>query len=75
MTLEVIANADTGPEPPRFWGVAFQCGDIKAEHARLSAAGVALSEVRKGRKPGTRVATIKSHCLGLPTLLLEPAPR
>ncbi len=75
MTLEVIANADTGPEPPRFWGVAFQCADIEAEHARLSAAGVELSEIRKGRKPGTRVATVKSHCLGLPTLLIEPAPR
>ncbi len=42
--------------------------------ARLRAAGVSLSELRKGRKPGTRVATVKSHCLGLPTLLLEPAP-
>ena len=75
MTLEVIANADTGPTMPRFWGVAFQCGDIEAEHARLASAGVALSEIRKGRKPGTRVATVKSHCLGLPTLLIEPAPR
>ena len=75
MTLEVIANADTGPEPPNFWGIAFQCADINAEHARLNAAGVALSEIRDGRKPGTRVATIKSHCLELPTLLIEPAPR
>lgn len=73
MTLEVIANADTGPSTPRFWGVAFQCGDIEAEHARLTSAGVSLSEIRKGRKPGTRVATVKSHCLGLPTLLIEPA--
>ena len=75
MTLEVIANADTGPEPPRFWGVAFQCPAIDVEHRRLSAAGVALSDIRDGRKPGTRVATIRSHCLGLPTLLIEPAPR
>ena len=75
MTLEVIANADTGPAQPRFWGVAFQCADIEAEHARLVSAGVELSEIRDGRKPGTRVATVKSHCLGLPTLLIEPAPR
>jgi catechol 2,3-dioxygenase-like lactoylglutathione lyase family enzyme len=75
MTLEVIANPDTGPAPPRFWGVAFQCADIDAEHARLASGGVELSEIRDGRKPGTRVATVKSHCLGLPTLLIEPASR
>jgi catechol 2,3-dioxygenase-like lactoylglutathione lyase family enzyme len=75
MTLEVIANPDTGPASPRFWGVAFQCADIEAEHARLASGGVELSEIRDGRKPGTRVATVKSHCLGLPTLLIEPAPR
>ena len=75
MTLEVIANPEKGPLNPVFWGIAFQCPDIEQAHARLMEAGVTLSEVRDGRKPGTRVATIKSHCLGLPTLLIEPAPR
>ena len=41
--------------------------------ARRAAKLVALA--RAGRKPGTRVATIKSHDLGIPTLLLEPALR
>jgi catechol 2,3-dioxygenase-like lactoylglutathione lyase family enzyme len=72
MTLEIIADAKEGPEPSRFWGLALQCSDIDAESRRLRDHGVVLSAIRPGRKPGTRVATIKSHCLGLPTLLLEP---
>lgn len=72
MTLEVIANPETGPDQALFWGLAFQCADIEVEAARLRERGVTLSAIREGRKPGTRVATVKSHCLGLPTLLLEP---
>jgi hypothetical protein len=33
---------------------------------------VQLSPVRKGRKPGTLVASVKSHDMGIPTLLVEP---
>ncbi len=74
MTLEVIANLDAG-EADAFWGLTFHCPDIAAHATRLRGAGVELSEIRDGRKPGTRVATVHSHCLGLPTLLLQPPPR
>jgi len=74
LTLEVIANLNAG-DVDAFWGLTFHCPDIAAHAAGLRAAGVELSEVRDGRKPGTRVATVHSHCLGLPTLLLQPAPR
>ena len=73
MTLEVIANPEKGPAEPSFWGIALQCPDIEATAARLQSVRVELSEIRDGRKPGTRVATLKSHCLGLPTLLIQPA--
>ena len=69
MTLEVIASDKT--EQSRFWGIAYQCPDIEAFCQRLQQEGIAVSEIRDGRKPGTRVATIKSHCLGIPTLLIE----
>ena len=36
-----------------------------------SKSDVAVSEVREGRKPGTRVCTVKSHCLDVPTLLVQ----
>jgi catechol 2,3-dioxygenase-like lactoylglutathione lyase family enzyme len=71
LTLEVIASDKV--EKSAFWGIAYQCPDLETAAEVLSARGVALTEVREGRKPGTRVATVKSHCLGLPTLLIEPA--
>jgi len=76
LTLEVIASHTVEPDAvDTFWGLTFHLPDIEARAAQLQDLGVALSEVRDGRKPGTRVATVHSHCLGLPTLLLQPAPR
>lgn len=72
MTLEVIANDDL--DASHFWGIAYRCDAIDATCDRLSKAGVTVSAVRDGRKPGTRVATVKSHCLGIPTLLIEQGP-
>ena len=39
----------------------------------LGERGIAASSMREGRKPGTLVATLKSHNLGIPTLLIQPA--
>lgn len=72
MTLEVIANDSL--DASDFWGIAYRCDAIDATCDRLSTAGVTVSAVRDGRKPGTRVATVKSHCLGIPTLLIEQVP-
>ena len=38
-----------------------------------SQAGVDVSEVRTGRKPGTRVMTVRSGTCGVPTLLVQPS--
>jgi len=73
LTLEVIESARDTTAANFFWGIAFGCKDISQMSGVLEQRGVALSEIRDGRKPGTRVATIKSHCLGIPTLLIEPA--
>jgi hypothetical protein len=70
MTLEVIQNLDKPPPTDFFWGITFLCKNIDQTVASLDARGVVHSPIRKGRKPGTRVSTIKSHCLGLPTLLI-----
>lgn len=75
LTLEVIeaqAGSDGG-ERDGFWGIAYQCADIDDTVAAMAGRGVSVSPVREGRKPGTRVATVKSHCLDIPTLLIEPA--
>ena len=74
LTLEIIEPAQGKPESDYFWGIAYQCPDISTTAARFHRAGVTLSEARNGRKPGTKVATIKSHSLAIPTLLIQPAP-
>jgi catechol 2,3-dioxygenase-like lactoylglutathione lyase family enzyme len=73
LTLEIIEPSEGLNTPDRFWGIAYQCANIDETCERLAGSGVQLSAVRAGRKAGTRVATVKSHCLGLPTLLLEAA--
>lgn len=54
-------------------GLCWRVIDIDATHARLKAAGVDVSEVRTGRKPGTRVMTVRSGTCGVPTLLVQPS--
>ena len=73
MTLEVIHNLDDPPQQDFFWGITYLCENLDVSLDSLDKAGVAHSSIRDGRKPGTRVATVKSHNLGLPTLLIEPA--
>ena len=70
MTIEVIAS-DQAPEQDELWGLALKTQDIEGTHARLTTSGIEVSEIRDGRKPGTRVCTAKSHTLGVPTLLIQ----
>jgi predicted enzyme related to lactoylglutathione lyase len=72
LTLEVIEADNDRPVKDYFWGIALQCNDIETTSDKLEHEGVALSKVREGRKTGTRVASLKSHALGIPTLLIEP---
>ena len=72
VTVEVVEPLDRekAPKSERFWGVAWRVPDIAAAVARLAKAGLDVSEVRKGRKPGTEVATIRKPTNGVPTLLI-----
>jgi len=53
------------------WGLSWRVADIDATRARLAAAGIDVSDVRTGRKPGTRVLTVRNGTCGIPTLLVE----
>jgi catechol 2,3-dioxygenase-like lactoylglutathione lyase family enzyme len=59
----------------RLWGLSWRVADIEAARARLVDAGIDVSEVRTGRKPGTRVMSVRSGTCGIHTLFLERAPR
>lgn len=69
VTLEVVEDARCG-EQDAFHGLAYRVREIEAAHARLSALGFALSEVKAGNKAGTRVFTVRDGTCGVPTLVL-----
>ena len=56
--------------PDELWGLGWRAADIGKVHARLEAAGVDVSEVRDGRRPGSQVFTVKSHTEGVPTIVI-----
>lgn len=64
---------ETDTSQDRLRGLCWRVSDIDATHARLVEAGVDVSEVRTGRKPGTRVMTVRSGTCGVPTLLVQPS--
>jgi catechol 2,3-dioxygenase-like lactoylglutathione lyase family enzyme len=76
LIVEVVHDlkAGAGDGPDRLWGLSWRVPDIPKAHARLRAAGVDVSDIRNGRRPNTRVFTIKSHTAGVPTLAIGPAP-
>jgi catechol 2,3-dioxygenase-like lactoylglutathione lyase family enzyme len=79
LVVEVIHRPAKPADPPRdlrhdrLSGICWRVADIDATHARLAQAGVDVSEVRTGRKPGTRVMTVRSGTCGVPTLLVQPS--
>ncbi len=76
VTIEVAARLrDDGPptRADRLWGISYQVSDIEAAHRRIASAGFAVSPVRSGRRPGTRVMTVRQQPLGVETLMIEPA--
>ena len=57
--------------PDRFGGLAWRVTDADAARARIAAAGFDVSEVRSGRKPGTKVFTLRSGVPSAPALLIQ----
>jgi catechol 2,3-dioxygenase-like lactoylglutathione lyase family enzyme len=78
LTIEIAASlrkeVDPGT-PDDLWGLAYRVPDADAARARLAEAGFDLSGIRRGRKPGTRVFTVRSETHGVATLCLEAAPK
>lgn len=56
--------------PDELWGLSWRAPDIAKAHARLKAAGVDVSDMRDGRRPGSQVFTVKSHTGKVPTLVI-----
>lgn len=69
--VEVAAPTKGVDGPDTFGGLAWRVSDLDATRERLVTDGVEVSEVRTGRAPGTRVATVRDPDLALPTLLIS----
>jgi len=76
VTVEIAQPLRDAPLPAgidRLWGLSWRVRDADAARSRLAEAGLDVSEVRPGRRPGTRVISVKDGTCGVPTLLIEPA--
>ena len=55
--------------------IAHFVDDLEAAHERLLDGGFDVSELRTGRKPGSRVFTIRNGTLNVPTLFISHDPK
>ena len=77
LVVEIVhrLNEASRGDPDKLWGLSWRVADIEAAQARLAAAGLDVSEIRTGRRPGTRVFTVRTGALGVPTLVIQPGAR
>jgi catechol 2,3-dioxygenase-like lactoylglutathione lyase family enzyme len=75
LIIEVVhnLNEEASDKPDKLWGLSWRTANIEAAHARLKTDAFDISEIRQGRKPGTRVFTVRNATLGVPTLIVEPS--
>lgn len=71
--IEFGASLKSPPSdaPDSFGGLAWRVIDADAARDRIAAAGFDVSEVRTGRKPGTRVFTVRSGVPAGPALMIS----
>lgn len=73
LTLEIIHRLGEDHDlaaPDAIWGLTWAVADLAAAQARLAEAGLTVSDIRTGRKPGSMVFTVKDGTLGVPTLFI-----
>lgn len=68
---DLKAGVSNGPDSP--WGLSWRVANVEAAHDRIGGSGVEVSSIRTGRKPGTRVFTVKGVPGAIPTLVIGPA--
>jgi len=76
MIMEIAHSLKNGVSegPDSVFGLTWRVADAEVAQARLRAAGFNVSDVRGGRKPGTKVFTVRDKTCGVPTLMLQPSP-
>jgi catechol 2,3-dioxygenase-like lactoylglutathione lyase family enzyme len=74
LIVEIAQNLreDVQIADDQFYGFSWRTRDIDKTHARLTQQGFNLSAIRTGRRPGTRIFTVRDRTAGIPTVILEP---
>lgn len=62
-------------DPDSLWGVAWRVHDAAVTGERLKSAGLNTSDASKGRRPGSKVLTVRSGTGDVPTILLSAVPK
>ena len=77
LIVEIVCRPVAGGDQhnDKLWGLSWRVADIEATRARLVAAGIGVTEVRAGRKPGTRVMSLRDGTCGIQTIVLERTAR
>lgn len=72
LVVEIAHDLERGisDDPDQLWGLSWRVPDTVKAHARLEAAGIDVTDVRDGRRPGSQVFTVRSHTEGVPTLVI-----
>lgn len=75
LVVEVLheLKGGVGNGPDEAWGLSWRVANIEAAHDRIGAQGLEVSPLRTGRKPGTRVFTVKGAPGAVPTLVIGPS--
>ena len=74
LTLEIAGAHPPGEDrdgADLIHGVSYRVTDLAAHREQLLGAGLDVSPIRTGMRPGTMVATVRSGTAGVPTLLLQ----
>jgi catechol 2,3-dioxygenase-like lactoylglutathione lyase family enzyme len=74
-SLKAPATAESLAQPDRWGGLAWRVTDPEAARARMGEAGFNVSDVRKGRKPGTSTFTVRDAPAGVPTIMIQQTPQ
>lgn len=77
LVFEVIHRIKDGRSdgPDKIYGVSWRVADVAATRTRLEQAGLEVSELREGRKPGTQVFTVRTGTFGVPTIVIQQDKR
>ena len=77
LVFEIIHSLKSGKGdgPDKVFGFSWCVADVEATRMRLQQAGLEVSELREGRKPGTRVFTVRTGTFGVPTIVIQQGER